>query len=537
MIDFAQVRAVVRAQWRSIRNYSPRASRVGIAFSAIGAFLWYGACAAGAVAAAVLFANPQNEILYAPILNGGLLLAFLYFQVVPILLASTGFSLNLKRLLVYPIPREHLFALEVLLRASVAGEVLLLLAGVSAGILLNPALPLRGMAGMALFVALNLFLSTGLRDLIRRLLARRRVREVVVFLLVLMAALPQLLLLRDVSESVTHTVHSAWFGLAPWTAAADVVLGGTRLLSWASLVLWTLAAWGFGRWQFSLSLRFDEREAAAASPRPIRSRWSVQWIFGWPSALFRDPLGGLVEKELRFLARSPRFRLVFLMGFSFGLLVWLPLAFGSNRGSAATIAANYLTFVSSYALLLLAEVSFYNVFGFDRGAAQAYYILPVPFRTVLLAKNLAAIFFVIAEVTAVAAVCALLGMPISVARVAEAYSVAAVLSVDMLAVGNLSSTYFPRAVDPAQSWQSGSVGRFHGMLLLIYPVLSIPILLAYLARYAFQSALAFSAVLAVAAVIAAVFYGVAMDSAVSAAERRKELILTALGHSSGPVSA
>jgi ABC-2 type transport system permease protein len=86
------------------------------------------------------------------------------------------------------------------------------------GIFLNPALPLRGLVGMALFIALNLFLSAGLRDLLRRLLARRRVREVVIFLLVIMAALPQLLLLRSVSDSLHRTMHSVWFGLAPWTA-------------------------------------------------------------------------------------------------------------------------------------------------------------------------------------------------------------------------------------------------------------------------------------------------------------------------------
>ncbi len=39
------------------------------------------------------------------------------------------------------------------------------------------------------------------------------------------------------------------------------------------------------------------------------------------------------------LARSPRFRLVFLMGFSFGLLIWLPLAFGNkNPGSVFYLA-------------------------------------------------------------------------------------------------------------------------------------------------------------------------------------------------------
>ena len=33
----------------------------------------------------------------------------------------------------------------------------------------------------------------------------------------------------------------------------------------------------------------------------------------------------MVEKELRTFARSARFRTVFIMGFSFGLLVWLPV--------------------------------------------------------------------------------------------------------------------------------------------------------------------------------------------------------------------
>jgi hypothetical protein len=32
-------------------------------------------------------------------------------------------------------------------------------------------------------------------------------------------------------------------------------------------------------------------------------------------------MGAIVEKELRSLARTPRYRMVFVMGFSFGLMV------------------------------------------------------------------------------------------------------------------------------------------------------------------------------------------------------------------------
>jgi ABC-2 type transport system permease protein len=534
-MGLAQIRAVVWAQWRSIWNFYPRASRGGVVFTVAGSALWYGMCAFAAVAAAFFFASAANLELFPRVLRGGLFVAFLYCQVVPLLLVSTGISLDLKKLLVYPIPQGQLFALEVLLRVSVAIEVLVIIAGAGLGLAANPRVPLRGLGGLALFAAFNLFLSTGLRDLLKRLLARRRVRELAVLLLVLAAALPQLLILGGVPAPLRRLAASEWPGIAPWTAAAGVTLGG-GLAGWAALLLWTAAAWGFGRWQFARTIAFDEREAGAAPVSTAAGPRLLDRLLGWPSAIFADPLGALLEKEIRFLTRAPRFRLVFVMGFSFGLLIWLPLAFGGGRGSGSVFTSNYLTFVSAYALVLLGEVTCFNAFGFDRAAAQAYYVLPVRFRQVLAAKNLAAAFFVLTEVSAVAIVCALLGMPVSGAKLAEAYAVIAVLGIHMLAVGNLSSTHFPRAVDPSQSWRSGGMGRFQAMLLLIYPLLAAPIALAYLARYAFQSSLAFYGVLGMAAAIGGIVYWVAMDSAVSAAEQRKERILATLGQGQGPIA-
>jgi hypothetical protein len=63
------------------------------------------------------------------------------------------------------------------------------------------------------------------------------------------------------------------------------------------------------------------------------------------------------------------------------------------------------------------------------------------------------------------------------------------------------------------------------------------VILAYIARYAFDSELAFVLVLSTAAVIAAIFYWIAMDSAVKAASSRRQLILEELSRGDGPVGS
>ena len=152
----------------------------------------------------------------------------------------------------------------------------------------------------------------------------------------------------------------------------------------AVLASWSLVAYAFGRRQFERSLRYDAQAAQAVGVKPARDvteSW-VNRICRIPSVVLPDPLGALVEKELRTLIRTPRFRLVFIMGFSFGLIVWLPLALGRREGDSM-LANNFLTVVSVYALTLLGQVSYWNAFGFDRSAAQVYFSLPVPISRAL----------------------------------------------------------------------------------------------------------------------------------------------------------
>jgi len=530
-----QGRAILWAQWRTLRNFYPRA---GVAWTAVIGAAWYGFWLLAAVSTARLAANPANLGLMSAALPGGLLLVFLYWQVVPLLMAATGASLELRKLQVYPIPASQLFAIEVMLRVTAAVEMLFIMAGLALGILFNPAMPKWAPLMLAPYVFFNLFLAVGLRDLVARILAHKRIREVAFLLLVICAGLPQLLILRGTGSAKGWWMVFGDAGIGwPWSATANLVQNRALAPSIAIVLAWALAAAIFGYWQFRTSLSFDAQAASATVAGSSRKDGILERFFRLPSLLFRDPLAALIEKEIRFLIRSPRFRLVFLMGFTFGLVIWLPLALGKSGLSKSILGTNYLTVVSVYSLLLLSEVCFWNSFGFDRSAAQLYFLAPVPFWRVLVGKNLSAVFFILVEITAVTVVCACLGMPLNPVRLAEAYSVAGVLTIFLLGAGNLLSVHQARAVNPATSFRSGAAGRVQAMLFVIYPVAFIPAGLAYLARWAFDSEVAFFLVLAFDATIAIIVYRIALQSAADAAERIKESMIAALSAGDGPIAS
>jgi ABC-2 type transport system permease protein len=527
--------AILWAQWRSIANYHFGSRRWRFPFALMFACIWYGMWSFIAYAVLTVAADPNQIDLLRRAGPSSLLTMFLYWQVVPIIMASTGLSLDLSRLIVYPIPHAQLFTIEVMLRITTCLEMLLILAGIVAGLWLNPNVPAWAPFAGVVFGALNLFLSTAIRDLLGRLLERKGFREIMVFGLVLAAALPQALMVSGPPPQLRALVQPALGPVTPWGSAARLMLGSVDAVALLMLPAWTVAAWWLGRSQFERSLRFDAAAARSAARLEPGRFQLLERFLRLPGALFSDPFAALMEKEIRVLSRSPRFRLLFLMGFSFGLIIWLPLAMRGESHSA--FRTNYLTIVSAYALMLLGEVCFWNSFGMDRGAAQTYFVTPVRLSAVLIAKNVAATFFIFLEIALIAAFCAVLQMPITAQSVAEAFAVTAVLTLFLLAIGNIISTRYPRAIDPNQSWRSGSIGRVQAYLLVLYPVASMPIFLAYGARYAFESEAALYVVLAIDFLIGLAVYSVALQSSADAAAERKEDMIMALSSAQGPVGS
>ena len=538
------IRAILWAQWKSIRILRFGSGKRGALFSALTTLLWYGFWAVTAVALASFVSDPKLQRDVEQLFPAILVFVILYWQLAPILMASLGASLDLKKLLAYPIPTASLFWVEVMLRVTTGIEMLLILTGAAIGLIRNPtfggwAKAPRIIAPLIVFVAFNLLLAAGIRGLIERLLGRKHLREVFVVVLVMVGALPQFLMVTGVPKgSLQRLISSDSSVLWPWIAATRIPLYGSGLAPWLVLLAWTGAAYLFGRWQFESNLRFDS-QAAQATNLPASAFAENSWrtrLFRLPSALLPDPVAAIVEKELRTLTRTPRFRLVFIMGFTFGLVVWLPLILGQRPDHPSTTVDNFLTLVCLYALALLGQVTYWNAFGFDRSAAQAFFVLPVPFSRALVGKNLAAAIFVLLEMIAVTTACVLLKMQPSPYKLLEAFLVTPVVAVYLLAAGNLSSVHMPRPLAPDRSTQGGSAGRSQAFMLFVYPLALLPVGIAYGARYAFDSELVFYALLAFAAALAALVYWLALDSAVSTAERRRELIIAELSRADGPVA-
>src|SRR5437667_6883675 len=161
-----QVRAIVWAQWRTLRNYLPRSNKITFWLTGFFGLVWYGGFAFLALFTGILFSKSDELHFIHTVLPTALLICFLYWQLIPILMASMGSSLEIKKLLVYPIPRGKLFTLEVMLRISTGAEMLLLLIGAGVGLLLNRHIPKWGPLSLVFFVAFNLFCSAGVRDLL-----------------------------------------------------------------------------------------------------------------------------------------------------------------------------------------------------------------------------------------------------------------------------------------------------------------------------------------------------------------------------------
>lgn len=529
-----QVRAIAWAQWRSSWNRLPGANKANAAVTLLIGVLWYGGIATLSAGAAVLMAEAGHQPFVPLLLDLALFAMFIYWQVVPVIMASTGSTLELRKLLVYPVPRNALFGLEVLLRVTTGIEILMVLTGAIVGSLCNRRLPPWSFLGFVLFIAFNLLLAAGIRDLMVRLFAKKHIREITMFLLVMLGALPQLLVFTGAAKKLKTAFSGVPTVFLPWDAAAAVASG--RAQWWTPLVLigWIAAAWIFGRIQFERSIAV-EVESTATETSIGQGPERFAFLYTWPARLFADPLAALIEKEFRALSRSSRFRVVFVMGFTLGLVVWVPMSLGPGRHADTFMAANFLTIISAYAVMLLTDLLFFNSFGPDRGAAQIYFLVPVRLERVFMAKNVAAVFFVLAEVAIITVACALLRLPLTAARVGETFAVCLVMCEFLLALGNIGSIWNPRPMNMAQPFRNQG-SRVQWMALVAFPVACLPVVLAYLARFAFDREAAFFGVLAVFAISGVYVYELALESAVRQGERNRERVIEALSRRDGVIS-
>jgi len=534
--SFRPLLAILWAQWRVSANFITRARAGSLVVKWITGLLWYGVWIAAAFGAALLTSGRVSATVLARALPAALFLLLFFWQLFPIVMASQGAFIDLRRLLVYPIPTGQLFLLETLLRITTAVEMLLVAAGFCVGLSINKDAPWWAPLAILLYVVLNLLLASGLKSALGLLFQKKGVRELVMLLFLGVVLLPQLLIARveQQPESQLRSLQgmSQLFQGLPWLAVSRLALGWSASAA-AALLVWLLAAYAFARIVFERTLRLEDSMGSSAAHEPPSDKptW-IDRIASLPSKVLLDPVAALVEKDIRTLARSPRFRLIFLMAASFGAIIWLPQAM---RGGGGWMTRNYATMAVLYGMLVLGEVIYWNVFGFERAGAQQWFVTPLRFRDVLRAKNVVAVMMTALSILVLSAIILVLPVGNGLPQIADATMAACVFLAFILGGGNMTSVYSPKPVDVEQAWRnSGSKVQF--LLLFVYPLLLAPVTLAYLARWATGNYWAYHGVLAAALFVALCFYSVATETAADVAEQRKEEIIAKLSHREGPIS-
>ena len=517
--------------------------RLRLTGSILFGLFWYGVWTLAAFGAAAIPNLIGREDVEGA-LSGILLFTFAYWQLAPLMTLSLGVSLEMSKVSIYPVSPLTLFAAECLLRLGTGAEIVLLLSGLFVGLVAagSPHVIALG-AALLLFGAFNVFLSAGVRNLIERLFQRRRVREIGLIALIGCTVLPQIFIWSQAARGVTKGLFLSTRGIPYWVLPSGVAgkAGGdaAEWTDWVLLSAMVAAAAFFGYRQFLVGYRRVQVGGAEGESMAGRKKVKLtEKLLRRLTAAFDDPIGALLEKELKYLWRSPRFRLPFFMGFTFGVIAWVPVMRKWHDSFGAWFEQSAVTFISLYAFLLLGPVMFLNRFGFDRQSARFYFWLPLRFRQLLIAKNLATLGFAAVELALIALVCAVIGLPSGPGEIVEAVVVGSIAMLYLLSVGNHTSVRFPTASNPDRVSRAGMGHGISAVIqFLLFPLSLAPIGAAFVVRRLGFGDEAFAAVLALAALGGAVLYLYTLSRSASIGMRDRESMLAYLTEGGGPVSA
>ncbi len=386
-------------------------------------------------------------------------------------------GVDLRRLQIFPIPLYRLHRLN--LAASINDAVFLFFVpmqwGLAAGAIVTLGWRAAGwLAALGLFSVLNLCWSQAIAMAIGSVMQARRRKEFLVLLLPLLALavywLPYwwLRTLPEAGRGKWEEDSAAIVALldflpSGWTfrVLEAVSQGRSWWLQAALLASASLAGYWLSLWLLRRSLAGREgsgRRTVKNREKGVRSR-----AFALPGRF-----GALLEKDFRYLLRSSQGRYAFVWPVILTLLLRIfALQSEANRQFLEMVEGSQLLFFIGFFFFFF--LPFYvGPFGFDHRGVQTYYLAPVSFRKVLLAKNLA-VFILggVCSLELLACYIVLFGWPGASAVCLAALGMAAGFPI-LFAGGNLVGCYFPKAlkVTSLRGNNPPQAAVFLGMLLV-----------------------------------------------------------------------
>jgi len=455
--DFRQqLRAIATLRLRLFAN-SLRSvrGRLNLVSRGIGALLVLGAAVGGGFGLAVTAWGVlvENKPIWLDLLFW---LVFLFWQLFPVMATAFTENIDASSLLRFPLNYPSYFLVRLIYGALDIATVLglswsfALFLGIAVA---RPALAPWAALVVLAFAGFNILLARMIFVWIEHWLSRRRSREVlgVLFLLVMIGfqaagpllgrfgrrPAPQRLQLLARLIPAERLVPP---GLA--SASLGNAFSGISLSAAESLLLLLLyVAVVFMFLDRRLRAQYRGENPAGAGKTRVERDHAVRRSWRLPG--ISAPIAAVYEKELRYFSRSGPMLFTLIMPIIAVFILW-----GGRKGFLQHQSGFVFPIGAAYCLLIMTNIV-YNSFGGDGGGIQFFFVSPVSFRQVLIAKNLAQVSILFLDIfilwLGVRMIFAPPRLRVLVLTFAW-YLFAAPLN---FMVGNLLSIYTPKRIDYA----------------------------------------------------------------------------------------
>ena len=546
MADLAQPVGILRQiiliaglRWRMLHNYLRRKQNrldlIGLFVVCVvaGAFV-IGGCFA-------LFAGAYDFVSSGRITWLSLLfwVIFLWWQLLPIMVAGFGASFDFRAVLRFPLSFAAFYIIGLAYGlADFTGVaavcwIIAVIFGVAAA---SPALLPASLLMAVLFIAFNVALERLLGSWMERLLAGRRTREL--FFAAFILVMVSLQLLGPLLNRYENSAEPWLMRALPYLSyfPASLVGKGIGAAAAGNYSGFALAAAGvacysalFGvlLWtRFAAQYRGEELSETRGLTKIIRNTARAETGADGLS-LLSPRVAAVIRKEVRYLLRNGFAAMLLLLppGLVFTLISQSSLLqFMGAKGISPEL---FFPGLLAYIVLILMTPA-YNSFAYESAGVQTYFTAPLRFRDVFLGKNFVQVCLIVIEVTlCIAAFCYRVGAPPAPIFLATLAAIVFTV-VGQLSIANWSSLCFPRKLE---------FGRIHGQRqsrmavliafaaqILLFAISSLVMGLGRWTGDPWLPAKAF-ALLAAAAMGG---YFASLDALTSYAEKKKEKLIEAL---------
>ena len=455
-----QIDLIARLRWRIFRNTlrqrGAKLELLGLILSSVFGALFSLGIAIGLGAGAYAMVSSRHYNFLALLFWA----VFVSWQVLPIFFAGFSTQFDFRNLLRFPLSPAAFFAISLAygLADPVTLSAVLWLGAITIGASLARVdlLPAMLLAGV-LFAMMNALLERLIGSWLARLLARRRTREILfaIFILLMISLQFSGMLFERWGRTLAPEIARArpfLQALPPGFAARAVASAASGSAAGFGLGLAGVSAYGllFGLllWQ-RLKTQYRGEDLSETSTPTAQRKERIVVAAG--AATFLPPaISAVVMKEIRYLRRNS----IILINLLIPLVLVLVFSGQGTQfrppgahGGAPHISHDWLFPAAMGYVLLLMMGPAYNCFGWDGRGIQTLFAAPVRFRDVLLGKNFVLVLALLIEAALTAMVLTLrsgLPRPPVLAGTCAALIFA---TLGQLVIANWASLKFPRRLE------------------------------------------------------------------------------------------